>query len=85
LTYFYLCFKKDNDVNNESEKIEKKIEKKEIETDWLNFDNKTEKEPERVVPIRSAPNSAALMPSLNVEISAIINHPKGFTRLAPER
>lgn len=35
--YFYISFSKDDYTNEKTKKVE---EKKEIETDWLNFDNK---------------------------------------------
>ncbi|NDK08038.1 hypothetical protein EOM39_02210 [Candidatus Gracilibacteria bacterium] len=35
--YFYISFSKDDYINEKTKKVE---EKKEIETDWLNFDNK---------------------------------------------
>ena len=37
--YFYISFSKDDYTNEKTKKVE---EKKEIETDWLNFDNKVE-------------------------------------------
>lgn len=48
--YFYLTLRKDSDISEE--KVEKKVEIKEKQTemDWLNFDNKSDnKEPEKVV------------------------------------
>jgi hypothetical protein len=48
--YFYLTLRKDSDISEE--KVEKKVEIKEKQTemDWLNFDNKPDnKEPEKVV------------------------------------